>query len=65
MDLMYIENYSIWQDFKLIFQTITVFLKASESTEAFGAEELYDFDGDKGQDKDQDKDENQEVNHGD
>ncbi len=65
MDLMYNENYSIWQDFKLIFQTITVFLKASESTEAFGAEELYDFDGDKGQDKDQDKDENQEVNHGD
>ncbi len=45
MDLMYIENYSIWQDFKLIFQTITVFLKASESTEAFGREELYDFDG--------------------
>lgn len=47
MDLMYIENYSIWQDFKLIFQTITVFLKASESTEAFGKEELYDFDADK------------------
>ena len=46
MDLMYIENYSIWQDFKLIFQTITVFLKASESTEAFGKEELYDFDAD-------------------
>lgn len=65
MDLMYNENYSIWQDFKLIFQTITVFLKASESTEAFGAEELYDFDGDKGQDKDQDKDGNQEANHGD
>ena len=43
MDLMYIENYSIWQDLKLIFQTITVFLKASESTEAFGKEELYDF----------------------
>ena len=38
MDLMYIENYSIWQDFKLIFQTITVFLKASESTAAFGKE---------------------------
>lgn len=44
MDLMYIENYSIWQDLKLIFQTITVFLKASESTEAFGRDELYDFD---------------------
>ncbi len=47
MDLMYIENYSIWQDFKLIFQTITVFFKASESTEAFGSEVLYDFDEDR------------------
>ncbi len=47
MDLMYIENYSIWQDFKLIFQTLTVFFKASESTEAFGAEEIYDFDEDR------------------
>ncbi len=47
MDLMYIENYSIWQDFKLIFQTVTVFFKASESTEAFGAEVLYDFDEDR------------------
>ena len=51
MDLMYIENYSIWQDFKLIFQTITVFLKASESTEAFGQEELYDFDTDRERDR--------------
>lgn len=51
MDLMYIENYSIWQDFKLIFQTITVFLKASESTEAFGKEELYDFDNDRERDR--------------
>ena len=47
MDLMYIENYSIWQDVKLIFQTITVFLKASESTEAFGTEQLFDFDEDR------------------
>ncbi len=47
MDLMYIENYSIWQDFKLIFQTITVFFKASESTEAFGGMEAYDFDEDR------------------
>lgn len=47
MDLMYIEKYSIWQDLKLIFQTFTVFLKASESTEAFGSEELYDFDEDR------------------
>lgn len=51
MDLMYIENYSIWQDFKLIFQTITVFLKASESTAAFGKEELYDFDNDRERDR--------------
>lgn len=47
MDLMYIENYSIWMDIKLIFQTVTVFLKASESTEAFGSQELYDFDEDR------------------
>ncbi len=51
MDLMYIENYSIWQDFKLIFQTVTVFLKAAESTEAFGKEELYDFDEDRERDR--------------
>lgn len=53
MDLMYIENYSIWQDFKLIFQTMTVFLKASESTAAFGKEELYDFDNDRERDKEE------------
>ena len=47
MDLMYIENYSIWQDLKLIFQTVTVFFKASESTEAFHAQEEYDFDEDR------------------
>lgn len=47
MDLMYIENYSIWQDFKLIFQTITVFFKAAESTEAFGTETIFDFDEDR------------------
>ncbi len=51
MDLMYIENYSIWQDLKLIFQTVTVFFKASESTEAFGTEELYDFDEDREQNR--------------
>ena len=32
---MYIEKYSIWQDIKLIFQTLTVFFKADDSTEAF------------------------------
>ena len=57
MDLMYIENYSIWQDFKLIFQTITVFFKASESTEAFGKEELYDFDDDRERDRKENKNE--------
>lgn len=35
LDLLYIENYSLWLDFKLILQTITVLLKASDSTEAF------------------------------
>lgn len=48
MDLMYIEKYSIWQDFKLIFQTFMVFLKASESTEAFKNQEAFDFDEDRG-----------------
>lgn len=55
MDLMYIENYSIWQDFKLIFQTITVFFKASESTEAFGKEERILFDEDRGQQRKQER----------
>ena len=32
LDLMYIENYSIWLDIKLIFQTLIVFLK-TDSTE--------------------------------
>ncbi len=58
MDLMYIENYSIWQDFKLIFQTFTVFLNASESTAAFGKEELYDFDD--GRERDQKGEQNGE-----
>lgn len=43
MDLMYIEQYSIWRDFKLILQTLTVFLKADDSTEAFKHEDEYDF----------------------
>ena len=43
MDLMYIEQYSIWLDIKLIFQTLTVFLKASDSTEAFKTGDEYDF----------------------
>lgn len=63
MDLMYIENYSIWQDLKLIFQTITVFFKASESTEAFGAEELYDFDEDRERNR-RAREEQKETNDG-
>ncbi|MEG1835443.1 MAG: sugar transferase [Oscillospiraceae bacterium] len=43
MDLMYIEKYSVWQDIKLMFQTITVFLKASDSTEAFNRGDEYEF----------------------
>lgn len=44
LDLMYIEKFSIWQDLKIMFQTVTVFFKASESTEAFKEEERYQFD---------------------
>lgn len=44
LDLMYIEKYSLWLDFKLILQTVTVLLKASDSTEAFGEGEfIYHF----------------------
>ncbi len=35
LDLMYIEKYSLWLDFKILFQTLTVFFKAGDSTEAF------------------------------
>lgn len=34
LDLMYIENFSMWEDVKLIFRTLTVFFKP-ESTEGF------------------------------
>lgn len=44
LDLMYIENFSIWQDIKILFQTVTVFFKAGESTEAFGGCQIYGFD---------------------
>lgn len=43
MDLMYIEKYSIWLDIKLILQTLTVFFKASDSTEAFKKGEEFEF----------------------
>lgn len=39
LDLMYIEKYSLWLDFKLMLQTVTVLLKADDSTEAFGGNE--------------------------
>ncbi len=40
LDLMYIENYSIWKDIQLIFQTLIVLLK-SDSTEAFEEKEKH------------------------
>jgi exopolysaccharide biosynthesis polyprenyl glycosylphosphotransferase len=42
LDLMYIENYSIWLDIKLIFQTLIVFLK-SDSTEGFQEDTQIEF----------------------
>lgn len=42
LDLMYIENYSIWKDVKLIFQTLIVLFK-SDSTEAFGSQKEIAF----------------------
>lgn len=35
LDLMYIEKYSLWLDFKLIMQTVTVLFRAGDSTKAF------------------------------
>lgn len=43
LDLMYIEKYSLWLDIKLIFQTLTVLFNASDSTEAFGEGEQFEF----------------------
>lgn len=43
LDLMYIEEYSIWLDVKLIFQTLIVLFK-KDSTEAFRREEEYVFE---------------------
>jgi lipopolysaccharide/colanic/teichoic acid biosynthesis glycosyltransferase len=39
MDLIYIENYSIFLDIKLILQTLMVFLKIDDSTEGFDNDE--------------------------
>lgn len=58
LDLMYIEKYSLWLDIKLIFQTLTVFFKASDSTEAFGEGEEFEFftqDVEKEENKEQEK----------
>lgn len=39
LDLMYIEKYSLWLDFKLIMQTVTVLFRAGDSTKAFSKRE--------------------------
>ena len=41
MDLMYIEDYSIWRDIKLLLQTVTVFFR-KDSTEAFSEKKADD-----------------------
>lgn len=43
LDLMYIEEYSLWLDIKLLFQTVLVVLK-KDSTEAFKKEENFIFE---------------------
>ena len=47
LDLMYIENYSVWKDIKLLLQTLIVLFK-SDSTEAFSEKEHIEFDEYKG-----------------
>ena len=42
LDLMYIENYSLWKDIKLLFQTLIVLFK-SDSTEAFDSKRRIEF----------------------
>ena len=39
LDLMYIESFSVWVDIKLIFRTLTVFFKSSDSTQGFASED--------------------------
>ena len=39
MDLTYIQTFNLWNDVKIIFQTILVLFKASDSTEAFASDE--------------------------
>ncbi|MBR5246825.1 MAG: sugar transferase [Clostridia bacterium] len=44
LDLMYIEKYSLWLDFKLIMQTVTVLFRAGDSTKGFDKEkDKYQF----------------------
>ena len=43
LDLMYIENYSLWEDIKLIFKTATVFYRG-DSTEGFQKPDAADGD---------------------
>lgn len=42
MDMMYIENYSIFRDVQLLFQTVIVLLK-SDSTEAFSGDDTKEY----------------------
>lgn len=44
MDLLYIEQYSVWKDIQMLFQTAIVFLK-SDSTEAFDTNADLEFEG--------------------
>lgn len=44
LDLMYIENYSIIQDIRLLFQTVLVLFKAEESTSAFESDDKAEGD---------------------
>ena len=43
LDLFYIEKYSLWLDFKLIMQTVTVLLKASDSTSGFEGKGKFEY----------------------
>lgn len=38
MDLVYIESFSIWNDLRILFQTVMVFFTADDSTEGFSAD---------------------------
>ncbi len=37
MDLVYIESFSIWNDLRILFQTLQVFFTADDSTQGFSA----------------------------